>query len=219
MTPLAVIILNWNGWTDTIECLESMLKSTLDEFIIILIDNGSEDESVKEILNWLKIYPHELNSIHVIKERKRNNVVMPILIKGNKKRQRDFIFINNKENLGYAISNNIGIRYALRYKCDKVLLLNNDTVVTPESLESLSKYMDKNDRFSILTPVICYYNHPDRIWNAGGKLTWWGGRRYYYSKQYYPSIIKCSAFNISFVTGCAMLVKMDIFKKYKLGKR
>lgn len=42
-----IIILNWNGYKDTIECLESLKKITYRNYKIILIDNGSTDESVK----------------------------------------------------------------------------------------------------------------------------------------------------------------------------
>ena len=214
MNPLAVIILNWNGWEDTVACMESILKSSLDDFLIILIDNGSDDGSVKKILNWLKRDPHDLNSIHEIEENKYNNGVLPILTKVNQKKQRDLLFIKNKENMGYAVSNNIGIRYAIKFKCEKILLLNNDTIVTSDCFQYLTTFMDNNNKYSILIPVICYNDDPDKIWNAGGKLTWWGGRRYYYSKQYYHEIKQRSPFEITFATGCAMLIKTEIFKKY-----
>ena len=49
-----IIILNWNGWQDTIECLESLLKIDYPLFEIVLIDNGSNNNSVEKILLWLK---------------------------------------------------------------------------------------------------------------------------------------------------------------------
>ena len=52
-TPaLAVIILNWNGWNDTCECLASLKQSTYQDFQIILIDNGSTDDSIEKIKSW-----------------------------------------------------------------------------------------------------------------------------------------------------------------------
>lgn len=42
---LAVIILNWNGKSDTIECLDSLYQSKESCFEIILVDNGSSDGS------------------------------------------------------------------------------------------------------------------------------------------------------------------------------
>jgi GT2 family glycosyltransferase len=39
---LATIILNWNGWQDTIECLESLKKITYPNYEMIVVDNGSD---------------------------------------------------------------------------------------------------------------------------------------------------------------------------------
>lgn len=40
-----LIILNWNGWQDTIECVESSMKLTYSNFRILIVDNGSSDGS------------------------------------------------------------------------------------------------------------------------------------------------------------------------------
>lgn len=45
-TPLvSVVVLNWNGLEDTLECLESLEKCTWDNLDIIVVDNGSTDGS------------------------------------------------------------------------------------------------------------------------------------------------------------------------------
>jgi hypothetical protein len=50
MKPKAIIvILNWNGKKDTLECLGSLKKINYPNYQIILVDNGSKDDSVKEI--------------------------------------------------------------------------------------------------------------------------------------------------------------------------
>lgn len=46
---VTVIILNWNGWEDTIECLQSVLKIDYSNFHVLVVDNGSSDESVQQI--------------------------------------------------------------------------------------------------------------------------------------------------------------------------
>ncbi|MEJ2627167.1 MAG: glycosyltransferase, partial [bacterium] len=51
---LAIIILNWNGWQDTIECLESLFKETWQQFSVVIIDNGSKDNSLKKIISWIR---------------------------------------------------------------------------------------------------------------------------------------------------------------------
>ncbi len=41
MPKVFIIIVNWNGWQDTLECLESLNTIDYDNFEVILIDNGS----------------------------------------------------------------------------------------------------------------------------------------------------------------------------------
>lgn len=51
---MAVVVLNWNGWEDTRECLESLLQATYPRLLVLLVDNGSTDGSVMEVR---KAYP------------------------------------------------------------------------------------------------------------------------------------------------------------------
>ncbi|MCI5051515.1 MAG: glycosyltransferase family 2 protein [Simkaniaceae bacterium] len=43
---IAIIILNWNGKSTTAECLETLKLQTYQNFEVILVDNGSTDDSV-----------------------------------------------------------------------------------------------------------------------------------------------------------------------------
>lgn len=49
---VAIIILNWNGWKDTIEYLESLYQITYPNYDVIVVDNGSEDESIEKIKEY-----------------------------------------------------------------------------------------------------------------------------------------------------------------------
>ena len=52
-TPrIAIIILNWNGWRDTIECLNSITKVSYPNYQVILVDNHSIDGSVEKIRHY-----------------------------------------------------------------------------------------------------------------------------------------------------------------------
>ena len=51
---LAVIILTWNDWKNTIQCIESLLKSNYKNFDIILVDNNSDIFNFEKKINWLK---------------------------------------------------------------------------------------------------------------------------------------------------------------------
>jgi len=49
---VSIIILNWNGLRDTIECLESLKKITYPNYEMIVIDNGSPNNSMEYIKAW-----------------------------------------------------------------------------------------------------------------------------------------------------------------------
>lgn len=50
-TPkVSVIIVNWNNYKDTSECLESFKKITYPNLDIIVVDNGSEDSSCQQFV-------------------------------------------------------------------------------------------------------------------------------------------------------------------------
>jgi len=49
---VAIIVLNYNGWKDTIECLESVLRNDYPNYQVIVVDNGSPDNSMEYIKAW-----------------------------------------------------------------------------------------------------------------------------------------------------------------------
>lgn len=46
---VVIIVLNWNGCTDTLECLASLQKVEYPSFEVLVVDNGSSDDSVEHI--------------------------------------------------------------------------------------------------------------------------------------------------------------------------
>jgi GT2 family glycosyltransferase len=56
--PVACILVNWNGWRDTVACVESLLRSDYSNLSILVVDNGSSDDSVPQLqaaFPWLEI--------------------------------------------------------------------------------------------------------------------------------------------------------------------
>jgi GT2 family glycosyltransferase len=46
---VGIVIVNWNGWRDTLECLASLYRMSEQGFSIMVVDNGSTNESLAEI--------------------------------------------------------------------------------------------------------------------------------------------------------------------------
>ena len=55
---VSIIILNWNGLEDTIECLESLKKMTYSNYQTIVVDNGSEGNDVRVLKEKFGDYIH-----------------------------------------------------------------------------------------------------------------------------------------------------------------
>src|SRR3712207_1315394 len=49
---VSIILVNYNGWQDTIECLESLFKLDYQQYKIFVVDNGSTDGSMQYIKAW-----------------------------------------------------------------------------------------------------------------------------------------------------------------------
>lgn len=119
-------------------------------------------------------------------------------------------FIKNEENLGFSAGNNVGIRFALERMADYVLLLNNDVEVEKDFLSRLVSIAKKNQRVGILSPLI-FDGTTRKVWFSGGTISW------FRMKSFHEKVEKTADFYESpFVTGCAMLVKKEVFKKIGL---
>ena len=166
MNPrVAIIILNWNGWADTIECLESLYRITYPNYDVIVVDNGSGDESLQKIREYCE---GEIVVESKFFEYSSGNKPIKIIeytregaeAGGGKEKEiadlptdRKLMIIKNEENYGFVEGCNIGIRYALNaLNPDYVLLLNNDTVVTLDLLKELVKVAELNEQVGACQP-------------------------------------------------------------------
>jgi GT2 family glycosyltransferase len=138
MKKIFVNILNWNNWGDTIECLNSVYNINIP-LSIAIIDNGSTDDSIKRIQEWIK------------KHKKRKT--------GFKKR---IFFIKSKKNLGFSAGNNLGLRFSMKSRSDYIMILNNDTIIEPAVISELIDVLEQNPKYGVAGPSIYFYNDRKR---------------------------------------------------------
>lgn len=81
---------------------------------------------------------------------------------------RNYKLIKNKTNLGFALPNNQGYK---RSKGRYILLLNNDTKVSPDFLNVLVEKMEKEKELGVVQPKIFVMDRPKYLDNAGSFLT------------------------------------------------
>ncbi|MGK5054305.1 glycosyltransferase family 2 protein [Janthinobacterium sp. RB2P8] len=181
ISPLVyIIILNWNGWADTIECLESVFKSNYTNFKVIVCDNYSSDFSVQNIVKWAQgnLYPNisDTNKVAELSKPFQNKPISHVVYDraqaedgGFFGQDVDLVIIETGGNLGFAGGNNVGIRYALaRDNFSHIWLLNNDTVVKPDALSALVSRMLDVPAAGICGSTLLYYDRPDVVQALGG---------------------------------------------------
>lgn len=212
---VSIILLNWNGWRDTIECLESLYQITYPNYDVIVVDNGSEDDSIEKIKEYCegkievesKFFEYDTSNkpikiIEYTREKAEAGEGKEKEIAGlpsNKK----LILIKNEKNYGFAEGNNIGMRYAMKaLSPDYILLLNNDTVVDRRFLDELVKVAESDEKIGIVGPKIYWYTKPDRIFSSGGILNQWTCNNRP-SKADFDTVR-----DFDYVSGCALMIKI-----------
>jgi GT2 family glycosyltransferase len=173
-----VIVLNWNGWRDTIECLESVFRLDYPDYKVVVCDNASSDGSVEKIRGWargeFKVEARNpalaaLTSPPCPKPISFSEIDPDATIDVNPIAR--MVLIQTGANLGFAGGNNVGLKYALeRGDCDFVWLLNNDTVVRPDALSHLVDRMKERPEAGICGSTLLYYDDPARVQAFGGAL-------------------------------------------------
>lgn len=138
---VAICIVNWNGWCDTLECLESVRQLQYPDFVTIVVDNGSSDDSAERIKVWAD---QNLGPASAIVEYSRASALaggeesMECALNAAPSAGR-LVLIRNGANQGFTGGNNVGFHYAL-YRtspADYVFLLNNDALAMPDCLNLL----------------------------------------------------------------------------------
>ncbi len=213
MSKIAIIILNWNGYNDTIECLDSLLRNDRSLFDIILIDNGSKDESVEKIQSWFHAQGIKLPIVHASEVPKTLAEIDPAPTDALPGSIQVFTLVTSEQNLGFSAGSNLGIRYAFLRSYTSILLLNNDTTLESDAIKLLNDAMNSNPQWGACVPKIKYYDSPETIWNAGGFLRPFGGRRYLYTNVA-DSDAYSGSHRITFATGCALAIRSQIVKEH-----
>lgn len=80
------------------------------------------------------------------------------------------IIFCNQNNLGYTGANNQGIQYAIETNADFVWLLNNDTIIPPQTLSKLVQIAERHPEVGLISPAICSMNDPKEIVYLGSYL-------------------------------------------------
>lgn len=198
MPDIFVSIINYNGNKDTLLCLKSLdeLKTEGFNLEVVVVDNAS-----KEVF---EVNKNEFKNfkLHILK---------------------------SKTNLGFSGGQNLGIKYALENSADYILILNNDVITDKNLTVELLKTFEVKKDCGLVSPKIYFAKghefHKNRyedkdlgkvFWYAGGRMDWQNIIGFHkgvdeIDKGQYQALEETD-----FTSGCAMMVKKEVFKNIGL---
>jgi len=194
MTPkVCIVLVNYKTWQDTVECMESILRSSYPHYQIVVVENGSGDNSWEMMLKWARgEYQHVIATNNPLFTLSHPPVAKPLLYfrattddsghlrLGPLDGIMPILFIKSEKNLGFAGGNNVGMRYALQSDFDYVWLLNNDTVIDEHAIRALVQYAEvqkeKGNTIGIVGSKLRVYHQPDKMQGIGAIFNKYSGK-------------------------------------------
>ncbi len=240
-----IIILNYNGWADTIECLESVLRNDYPNYQVIVVDNNSPNNSMEYIKAWaegnLDVWVNPSNPLRKLsfppvpkpipyvfytreEAEKGGNFEFEEKIKGEIPNgittKYPLIFIQTGYNGGFAFGNNVAIKYALaKNDFEYIWLLNNDTVIDKDSLKLMVETF-KDKSIGIVGSALLIYDEPNLLQVLCGtqKLNWINGGQgaYIHPKEKYAKELQKNFEIPGYIVGASMLIKKEVFQNIGL---
>lgn len=159
MKSTALIILNFNNYEDTINCIESVEKYNTAPVKLIIVDNASTRPGARaELRKYLigrykqetKIYSDEdINQI-------KSNITLS-----------DCSLINSDTNEGYARGNNKGLKLVeWDSSVDYVMILNNDVLFVQDIIPILVNRSKTINNAALLSPLLYTRNMDSYDYNC-----------------------------------------------------
>ena len=192
---IGVIVVNWRNAPDTIECLDSLASADPKPFRVVVIDNGSDDISVEQLVQWSdrNAVPFELLEPEGLER----------FAEGCGRDSPWLTIVRLAGNRGFAGGNNVGL--ALLEADDRAthfLLLNNDAVVAPDYFAQMELVLAEHPHTGLCIGTIYEFSDRRRVWYAGGRMR--PLRALATHNLRLPAA--SDPMRTDFVTGCAMVI-------------
>ncbi|MTI33085.1 glycosyltransferase family 2 protein [Xanthovirga aplysinae] len=209
-----IIIVNYNGWQDTIECLESIFNQAYQHYQIVVVDNSPTEYSIEQIKSWLigeNKYKLECNLPNLVYPLSPKPIPFQFLEENEifdaNLLYEQIILIRTKANNGFAHANNVALKLLLSVKSNfYVWLLNNDTVVHPLALRELVAAFDSQKKTGITGSQLREYKDPQKVQLLASRYNEWLGKLKLYKdtrESHYPA-------------GASMMISDTFLKKVGL---
>jgi GT2 family glycosyltransferase len=187
-----VALVNWNRPHDTIECLESLLEADPLPARVVVVDNGSADDSLARMARWAA--------------ERRVPVHVDSTPDGGPPADHAPLWLTvlaSVTNRGFSGGNNLALRWlAADARLGHFLLLNNDATVARDFFAEVAAALREVPLAGLLSGSIYEFADRSRVWYAGG-----------YEVPYRALVLHSHAvpagaapIPTEFICGCSMLI-------------
>lgn len=167
----AVVILNFNGGRETIDCLRSVMELEAGPTTVAICDNHSSDDSWVLLTEWCRDYSSRPPVCRSWPDCAAWGAEK--CLEYSARSGQTIALLRTPRNLGFSAGNNVGLRYLLEHDpLDCFWLLNNDTRVEENALLALSEALVANPASGIASSTVRYMD-------TSGRVQAYGGGRYY----------------------------------------
>ncbi len=218
----AIVVLTWNDWKNTIDCLESIYQNE-GNFDVFLIDNGSKLQNILKISSWYRgqiisnrtfIKPKIKKCGEFITMNHKNNIY------NIKKSTRNLYLIRNKNNLGLTAGLNLAYVFLIRNNYDQILRIDNDFIIQKDYFKKISNTI-RPKKFVSASPKIMHAYIKKNIWFKGFKMRWsylkFQKTMNLKKKRYFDNENLNKLVETDVISGCCSIYKTNILKKSGLG--
>lgn len=172
---VAIILVNWNAWRDTVECVSSILASDAAGVAdVYVVDNDSSDGSVERIEQWCR-EPRPVADyarFEGVRHIGPQPIACRVVTADGRAAAADpavqLTLVRAGANLGFAGGNNVGIQAAGLERYGHFWLLNTDTVMRHDALHQLLERAAAGPAVGMVGSTLLYYHRPDCVQAMGG---------------------------------------------------
>lgn len=203
-----IVLVNYNGSEDTIECITSILKSSYKFYDILVVDNCSTDNSYEHLYNELKIFNNIKFCLEddYMEETDSNSIVL----------------FKAKKNNGFGAGCNIATnKLAYNNFRGYVWYLNNDTSIDEFAMENFVIEAQKSDK-AVLGSTLVKYNTDKIQCFGGGYINKLIGFQNYYGEDESLDYVKNNtkkledqySGKLDYIVGASIFLPIEILTEY-----
>lgn len=227
---VGVVLVNWRGWRDTLQALETLFAGDYVHFDAVVVDNNSGDDSVEHILAWAQgrevaVLPSLLGER--VRVRAEQEAIPHTLLDESElaapPAPSRLTVIQAKCNGGFAAGNNLALSYLLNQGTyDYFWLLNNDAFPAPDALSHLIARAEDDPDIGMVGSTLIYAGRPDTIQATGGaEFALSGGRASHLGSELpFACLSKIDVLDVerrmAYIVGASMLVSCRFLERVGL---